>query len=142
MPSRRGPNHRHANDTFLDPVDTYDRVYLLVIQGANLAVAAIETRSRQSEVLGDVAHIEVDVSVSPLAVLPFAAFKHRRPYEDHRGRRTHSLIQSRYGDLPTKIPLPQLFELMRPDRVMVDAGFDSFDVIDYQIGLYRVQSPG
>jgi len=48
MPSRGGPNHGHANNTLLDPIDTYDCVYLVVIQGANLAATAIEARSRQS----------------------------------------------------------------------------------------------
>jgi len=95
----------YADCAFLGAVDVDYCVYVVVVEGADLACSEVQADGCQGEVLGDVSGVEIDIAVRPLALLPFTAFEYSGPDKDRRRCCAHALAEGRGSDLPPQVTL-------------------------------------
>ena len=73
------PDNAHVQNALLLSIDVEEGVDFFVVQGSDLASAQVEGDGSQSEILGDVSCVQVNIPVGPLFVFPFGSFKKRGP---------------------------------------------------------------
>ena len=114
----------------------------LIEEGANLAGSEAERHGGEGEVFGDVAGVEVDVAVSPLAVLEFGALEDSAPEKNDRSCCAEVLAESGRGEFAAEVVEMKLLEPMVFDVIMVEAVVEVSDIVDDDVGFDGVEGAG
>ncbi len=60
----------HVDNTLLFAVNPEERVHLFIVESSDLACSKVEGDCGESEILGDVSGVEINVTVGSLVVFP------------------------------------------------------------------------
>jgi hypothetical protein len=86
--------------------------------------------------------IQINIPIGSLLVLPDGSLKNGSPDKHHRCTICNLLVQGSPGNGCPKVAPSQLLKLMVFNCIVVDTCRNFCNIVDYQIGLYRIECPG
>ncbi len=123
--SGRFTHNGHEDRALFDAIGSYHLIDFIVIESGDLARSQAQACRPESDVLGDVPGVKINVAVSPLSVLPFGSFEKSRPDKNDVAAAQEILVQGRAGYFLMDISGPQLVQGMILNIIMINTLLES-----------------